>query len=98
MCVPEKKYKYGRDSHGSNVKDTIRLKITCTCDHDFLGTLEVSIVGYLEIMKDLMGSYRHTFQLITVPNGGDRRPVGEDGDFGEDKNRTVCEYSDDDRE
>ena len=82
LDVPEKKYKYGGDSHGLNVEHAIRLKIMSTGNHGFPGTHEAAIAGYLETTKDLMGSYCHTFRLTTAPNGGDRRPVGDDRDFG----------------
>ena len=85
MGVPEKKYKYRRDSHGLNVEHATRLEITSTGNHGFPWTPEVALTGCLDIMEDLMGSYHHTSCLITSPNGDDRRPVGEDGNFGEDK-------------
>ena len=60
LGVPEKKYKYGRDSHGSNVKYTTRTKITSTSEHGFPGRPEAALVGYLEKTKDMTSSYSHT--------------------------------------
>ena len=35
--VPEKRYIYGGESHGSNVKYTMRIRFMSTGDHELLG-------------------------------------------------------------
>ena len=84
MGVPEKRYRYRRDSHGSNVEHTMRIRIKCTGMNALPGKPEHALGGYLEKTKSLMNSCLHTFKLLPLTNEEDRGPLWEDGDFRED--------------
>ena len=47
-------YKYGRDTHGSNVKHEMRIKIVSTGAHGFPGTVETVLSGYMDRRKELI--------------------------------------------
>ena len=54
LGILEKRYRYGRDSHGSNVKYTMRIRIKSAGNNGLPGKPEHALGGYLEKTKCLM--------------------------------------------
>ena len=48
LGVPEKRYRYGRDSHVSNVEHTVKIRIKCTDSNGFPGKPEHALGENLE--------------------------------------------------
>ena len=84
LGVPEKRYRYGRDSHGSNVEYTMRIRIKGTGNNGLPGGSEHALGGYLAKTKRLMQLSSHTFRILPQTTEQGRGPPGDDGDFGDD--------------
>ena len=61
LGVPEKRFRYGRDSHGSNVEYTMRIRIKSIGNNGLPGKPEHALGGYLAKTKHLMTLSLHTF-------------------------------------
>ena len=77
LCVPEKRYRYERDSHESNFEYIMRTRIKSAGNNGLPGTPEHALGGYLKKTKCLMTSSLHTFKLLPLPKGEERGYPGK---------------------
>ena len=91
--VPEKMYIHGGESHGSDVKHTMRIKIMSTCDHGLPGKSEDVLGGkgrVSDATKRLLNFHLHSYRLLPPSNESHRRTVGEDRGFEEAESLCDC--------